>query len=798
MARQSDSYLNEKLKIVMWKNYLLTSLRALKREKFYVIVNLLSLAMAFALCTIAFFNYMYNETYNQSFRNFDSIYKVNAIQQSATSSKDIGISPVALLESMQIELPDLKIGRYHSGVVSLKNEDEMFKEPVGFIDPAFLDIIHFDQGPLWMGRDKIILTEQVAQRLFGDQEAEGQMLSISFSNGTEHSFQVGAVIPKPYENTSFKFSVLLPIEHYLNVNQIEFNDWSSWVSGTFMEIDKQDLTFITSVMQRFISVQNAQNEELKIAAYRLDPIAVWSHFEKELHGRAFGGVLHPASVIGTICSALAILLLACFNFFNTTIATSGKRLKEISMRKVIGGRKIDIVIQFLVESGLQVVVAFLISLFIFKLLISPYNAMFNYELIEFQTTYLKPYVFFSFGICLVTILLSATYPAFYISKFSSLEILKNKVKIKGNSLLTKSLLAIQFSVCVYNLFALGVFVENAYYQESLDRGYDVKEFINIPIQPNQFEHLKNQISQVAGFENIVGTNELIGFSNKEFTLTKDGVEHTIGKLNVGAEYLSSLGVEFVAGSDFIDNRSSNEHTVVVNQMFNKQMNENMLDNWIVVNDRKYRVQGVTHDFNLQNIMLANKIKPMIFFFSPDTLYRYLVVKSEESKLLKNQKRLEEIWYDVCPNMLYSGFFQEKVFEDENKTNLIMIRINVFIAIVSVLISILGLYALVSLTIQRRIKEIGIRKAIGAPITHVIKLLLNEVGWILMVSIVMGLMIGTYLVNLLLNIIYAYHIEIDILNHVFSITIISLSAVISIGYKVFVTAKMNPVSQLRVE
>ncbi|WP_422358488.1 ABC transporter permease [Reichenbachiella sp.] len=782
----------------MWKNYLLTSVRSLNKEKFYVLINLLSMAMAFALCTIAFFNYMYNKTYNQSFEDFDLVYKVNAEQQSATSSKDVGISPVALLEGMLTESPELEIGRYHADVVSLKNEDVLFKESVGFVDPAFLDIIRLDLGTLELEKDEIILTEEVAHRLFGNEDTRGKLVSVLFSNGEERSFQVGNVIRTPNENTSFKFSVLLPIGHHLDMNRIEFNDWSSWVSGTFIKVKKENLQSVESLIQQFIPVQNAQNPELKIAAYRLDPIAEWPHFEKELHGRAFGGVLHPASVIGTISSALAILLLACFNFFNTTIATSGSRLKEISMRKVIGGKKIDIVIQFMIESGIQVIVAFFISLIISKLLISPYNAMFNFDLVEFQPAYLKPYLVFSIGVCLLTILLSGTYPAFYISKFPSLDILKNKVKIKGNNLLTKCLLAIQFSVCVYNLFALGVFVENAYYQESLDRGYEVRKFINIPIQPDQFEQLKNLITQTAGFDVVMGTEQLVGFSNQEIAIEYEGVEHTVGKLHVGAAYLSSLGVEFIAGNDFSDNRSSYEHTIIVNQMFNKQMGVDMMDGSITVLGKKYRVQGVTQDFNLQNIMLTNKIKPTMFFFAPDSLNEYLVVKSEELKIIQDQQRLEKIWYDLYPDQLYGGFYQEKVFESENKTNLIMIRINVFIAIVSILISILGLYALISLTIQRRIKEIGIRKTLGASFGHVINLLLREVGWMMIVSIVMGLIMGTYFINMLLSIIYAYHIEIDFLNYAFSVVIILLSAAISIGYKVIVTARMNAVSQLRTE
>lgn len=782
----------------MFKNYLLTSFRSLKKERFYVTINLLSLAMAFALCTIGFFNFMYNHTYNHSFEGYDTIYKVNATPSAATLSKEVGISPIALRESMISQFPDLKIARFHSGALKLKVRDRLFSEPVGYVDTSFLDILHFQNAPLHLGLDQLIITEDLAVRLFGKKDAKGELLEVLFSEGDSRPLIVGEVIPVPNQNTSFKFAVLLHIDHYINSEQLDRNSWNAWVGGTFLQLEDENVETTEAALQSYLPIQNVANPELELKSYRLDKIADWAHFEKRLHGRCFGGVLHPASVIGTMSSAFAILLLACFNFFNTTIATSGKRLKEISMRKVIGGRRKDIIIQFMTESGLQVICAFLLSLIIAYMLIGPYNAMFRYELVQFQPAYLRPYVCFAFGICALTILLSGAYPAFYISRFRSLDILKNKTKFKGNGLLTKSLLAIQFAVCSYNIFALGVFFENANYQESLDRGYDVKKFINVPVQPRSFNQLKHEIKQASGFDLVMGTKDLVGFSDKEISVEYDGVEYASGKLVVGEGYLSGLGVEFQEGQDFFSDRASNEHLILVNETFNRHMGGGMLGKQVVVREKKYRIHGITADFNLKTIMLSNKIKPTVFFFAPDSIYNYAVIKCEESRLVAENERLEKIWYRLFPEQLYEGFYQEKVFDNVNTTNQIMVRINSFIAIVSILISILGLYALISLTVQRRIKEIGIRKTLGASFAHVLKLLLTEVSWMLMVSTVLGLIAGAYVINMLLDIIYAYHIEIDILNYTFSILVVLISAIVSIGYKVVVTARMNPVTQLRTE
>ncbi|MEO9804569.1 MAG: FtsX-like permease family protein [Reichenbachiella sp.] len=782
----------------MLRNYLLTSLRSLRKEKFYVVINLLSLAMAFALCTIGFFNFMYNHTYNHSLNGYDSIYKVNAKPKSVTSSKEVGISPLALYDAMISQFPDLKIGRFQRGALNLKVGDKLFSESVGYVDGSFLDIVHFHKQRLSLGLNQLIITEDVAIRIFGRTDVKGELLEVFFPGGNSKSLMVSEVIPVPNQNTSFKFSVLLSIDHYIRTVQMEGNNWRHWVSGTFLQLEQEEVQTIESALQAYLPIQNEANPETKLKSYRLDKIADWAHFEKNLHGRSFGGVLHPASVIGTMSSAFAILLLACFNFFNTTIATSGKRLKEISMRKIIGGQHKDIIIQFMTESGLQVICAFLLSLVIAHTLIGPYNAMFRYELVQFQPAYLQSYVFFAVGICLLTILLSGAYPAFYISRFRSLDILKNKTKFKGNGFLTKSLLAIQFAVCAYNIFALGVFVENAYYQESLDRGYDVKKYINVPVEPSSYVQLINKIDQTAGFDLVIGTKDLVGFSDREISFEYDGIEYASGKLEVGTGYLSGLGVEFIEGGDFLSDRTSNENLILINDTFNKQMGGEMMNNVITIGEKKYRVSGVTADFNLKTIMLSNKIRPTIFFFAPDSLYNYAVIKCDESNLVAENKRIEQIWYGLFPDKIYEGFYQHKVFENVNMTNQIMVRINSFIAVVSILISILGLYALISLTVQRRIKEIGIRKTLGASFHHILKLLLNEVSWMMVISVVLGLAGGAYAINMLLDIIYAYHIEIDVFNHLFSIVVILMSAVISIGYKVIVTAQMNPVAQLRTE
>lgn len=783
----------------MWKNYLLTSIRSFKKEKFYIIINLLSLAMAFALCTIGYFNYQFNETYNHSFKDYDKIFKINAINNSITESKNVGISPLRLMEALLAQNPDFKIGRFESQRLALRLEDKLFTEAIGFVDASFLDMVQFDAESINLSNREVAITDKLAVTLFDTKQCEGKIIELLFPDGVYKSFTIKNVIQEPVENTSFIFSVLMPFDNYLDSYNIDKTDWSQWTDGTFIKIEDNSIQAVEFALNEFLTIQNKANPDLEIQSYQLDDIEDWAHKENTMHGRSFRGVLHPASVIGTMSSAFAILLLAGFNFFNTSIAISGRRLKEISMRKVIGGQRRDIIIQFMTENGIQVIFAYLLSLLIAYLLIDPYNAMFSFELVQFQPSYLNSYILYSIGICVFTTLVAGAYPAFYISRFKSLDILKNKVKFKGNSMLTKMLLAIQFSVCVYNIFALGVFVENSHYQEKLDRGYDVKNFVNIPLNtPDQFFTLKDEIEKAAGFELVLGSDNLVGVSAGETSFEYEGVNHGVGKYAVGEQYLSGLGVKFKEGSDFLEGRKTNQELILMNDMLNKQLGGSMLNKVLSVNDKHYRVAGITEDFNLRSIMLSNKIKPTLFFHTPDSLYHYAVVKCNALTIVSDNERIEQAWYQLFPNQLYAGFYQERVLESVTTTNKIMVSINTFIAVISILISILGLYALISLTVQRRLKEIGIRKVLGASFGHMIKLLVKEITWMMLVSIVIGLIGGTYIVNMLMDIIYAYHVEIDVYNFIFPVLLLILAIAVSIGYKVIATAKMNPVTQLRTE
>lgn len=785
----------------MWSNYVLTSLRTLQRNKFFVGVNLLSIAIAFSLCTIAWFNLQFNNEFNTYFANAPAIHKVNAVKVTASGNQLMGTSALPLAAAIRTDTEGLIATSYHRQNQLIKLEDQLFSESVAFVDEQFFDVFEF---PLLSGekarfsmQTDVFINEQTAIKLFGDTLATGRVIEFVDAAGKKTPFTVAGVIKDLPNNTSFLHTIIAPAQHYIRQNALDKTDWSHWVDATFIKTDL-NTEAIDQLLNQYLEVQNDVNESMQITEYQSIGILQWPSVESGLLNGSFMTELHPASVVGTVSSAITVLILACFNFINTSIAISRKRLKEIGVRKVLGARKRDLKIQFLIESILQMSAALVLSGLMTMYLMDPYNAMFNFEIVDFSRIDLAPFLVFLLSIWLVTSLLAGMYPAFYISKFKSVEIFKNKVRFSSKNLFIKALLTFQFMVCVYNIFSLILFTQNAQYQETLDRGYALKTSINIPLsKASQFQALKAEMEQLPEVVSVTGTMQAIGFNMQSTTIKHIGTDYDVAAIQVGEAYLESLEVRLIKGDFFTANQPGNEQYALINQMLYESLDEDVLNEWFEQKGQRYTVIGVVEDFNLKPIMLDNKIEPTVIFFAPESSYQYAnVVVNQEP--LQADELIKAEWNQLYPDEMYLGFLQEDVMKNVRQTNTIMLSINGVVAIITLLISSLGLYAMVYLNIQSRIKEFGVRKVLGASVGQILYLLNRQVVIMLLIASVFGVITGHFVIGEIMDIVYAYHKSIELNNYIWPILIVFTIAFAAIGLRVYASARQNPVEQLRVE
>ncbi len=786
----------------MWKNYLITSLRAAGKNKFYIGVNLFSLAIAFSLCTIGYFNYEFNDTFNTYFGGAENLYKING--RSAEANKNlVGTTPFALKELLDQNV-NLQTTRFDRKQMTIKLGDRLFEETVGFIDPEFFDMFSYQfihgQGFKSEHDDQVVLTEKLAMRLFGKTDVIGEFIQIIYPNQQEVTYTVEGVAANSPRNLSFIFSMLMPMETYFNAHQISSNSWENWVHGTFVRIeDPSQIETVRSTLESSLAIQNTKNKGLEFEGYSIDSILEWPKFESKLYKSSFMGHLHPASVFGTLSSAIAILLLACFNYINTSIALSTKRLKEIGLRKIVGGLRSNIIIQFLLENTTLILGAFLFSFLISYWLIPPYNAMFEMDIVSFEFVAFGKLILVGVLVLILVIILSSAYPALYVSKFESLEILRNRVKLAGSNWLFKSLLAFQFMICFYNVFSLFVFIDNGEYQKHLDRGYQVNHTINIQLnEPDQFTVLRDRLSQNPAITSISGTQHLVGFHTQDETLSFRAKDHQIALLKTGKDYIKSLGIRLASGSFFETEYYNGYNHIIINQMLQNQLGEELLGKHITIGEDQFLVVGVVDDFNIKPIIFDNRIRPTVIQLIPKESYQIATITTNTLSDQKLDELMQETWYSLFPQQLYRGFMQEEVMKSIRQTNHIIININSSVAVISLLISVLGLYTLISLTIQKRIKEFGIRKVLGASPGTILRLIHKDIIVLLLISASLGLSGAYFVIGSIMDTIYAYHIEISIIHMVLPFLIIGSIILMSIGYKSMRTAKLNPVMQLRME
>ncbi|MEL6560795.1 MAG: ABC transporter permease [Bacteroidota bacterium] len=785
----------------MLKNYFLTSFRSLRKNTFFLLVNILGISVAVAICVVGYFNFYFNYSFNDYFKNADTVYKINGLR---VGNSSVGSSPISLArylsdkgyESAKVDFQMFQIKNVTDG------NQRLFREKVAFADqdlPGLLQFKNQNGDPISFKKNEVILTEQTSIRLFGETTTTGETVRIMGNDGKYQTFLVADVLEKLPQNLSFQFSILLPFDNYKELTGFDSNQWSHRISGTFIQLQSTELERALTDLNESLTYQDEFFDEVHIDEYRLDNLKVWPKIESKLFQRSFRGHLHPASVLGTVSSAIAILLLACFNFVNTSIAVAGRRLKEIGLRKVLGGSKKQVVLQFMMENGLLIFTGLCLSFMVLSALIPSYNALYEFEVIELQHVPWKTFLMLGLGILILVTLLSGAYPAFYLSGLSSLSIFRNKVILSGNNVLSKILLSVQLTLCIYNLFSLFIFIENSIYQEELDRGYAIQSTINVPLSTSeQYDLLSNELEKHPDIAFTSSTHQLIGFGIRHESLVFEGVDIYPQRMHVGPSYLQDLGVTLAKGSWFTKTNADTHSEVLVNQLFEKQAGRDLLHQTLSFAGRQMKVIGVVEDFNTGSIILDNKKEPLVITLGTKDEHKYLVARSNTLSDMELNILMEKTWYQLFPDELFLGFQQEKVLKPIRTTNKITISINAFIAFVSVLISIMGLYSLVSLIAIRRKKEFGIRKVLGSSELSIAFQLWKEFRYVIVIAALVAILSGNYIISLLLDIIFAYHIDISWQHAIYPVIFMIIVVALSIGVKIWKVVTVNPTEQLRTE
>ena len=779
--------------------------RNLKKHKTYVLINMLGMGFALACCLVSFLNLDYKLRFDEHHQLLSvNVYRVNTTRVSQDGKEDWGLSPVALGNVLQDEVPGVeKFARLNVGSGIVKSNGKSFSEKIHLADMSLIEMLNFPlvYGSIsnLKGKNAIVLSRNTAQKYYSDQDPVGKEIQI-YIGDQKHLFTVGAVTQKVPENTSILFDVLMPFDEIYNAGQ----DWTSNDQiSIFLELsDKTSPGQVSETLSTYAkSFNEGADRQFTASKFYLQPfseLALTSDIDlpnwvrgRMLNRNAVGFLVGITSIL-----SLLILITASFNFTNTAIAFSGNRLKEIGVRKVIGGTRTQLIGQLLIENILLCLISVVVAFIIAHYLILAYNGLFE-QTLDLRYA-LEPRVLsFIIGFPLLVGVLSGIYPSIKISKYQPVQILKGKTTVMKMGWLSRSLLVGQFIVACFAIVGAIVLTQNADYQQQLDFGYGLHEVQVIAVnQSDQQNELIEALKQTPILNNIAGSSQIIGQST-EVTIRKEKEDlgYAAQELSVGVNYLETVGIELIQGRG-LQGVSDQENAVINEKLAAELGYTDPIGKDVYIGEVTFTVVGIVK--NHKEFGLTQEEPGCIFTYASPSEYHYISASSIENSL-EVLGRLEQAWYQINPNQPFNGFGQSMLIYKQLHINSIIRNLCLFLAMATMMMSAAGFYSIVSLSVQKRTKEVGIRKVFGATISHMIRLILKDFVVYIFAAFIVGSVLATLLIEgVLFGHFYAYHMQLGLASFAMALSIMVLVPGLTVGLKVFKAASANPVHTLRDE
>ncbi|MEO6722238.1 MAG: FtsX-like permease family protein [Ferruginibacter sp.] len=793
----------------MFKNYFNIAVRVLWRNKVYVFINLMGLGFALACCILSYLNYEYRADFDKNHLHTENIYRLNNVRAIEGSTQRWGITPVAIGEYLSKDLQGSgRIARIFSNNVVIKNKENVFDEQVHYADA---NIFSFFDLPLQKGNysqfDKIntiIISQPVAEKYFGKEEPVGKELTM-VKDGKEDIFTVIGVLKKIPLNSSFQVDIITDFKNGFAKGDLATGDWKNkQFVTTFAEITNPSMVKqVEKQITAYAPIYNKSSNDWKISNFYFQPfkeVALSSDvdFDEFVHGRALNANPRGVMVFTPIILSLFILLIACFNFTNISIAFASKRLKEIGVRKVMGVRRRQLIVQFLGENILLCLVASLLAMVLVYSMLPFFNSWSGVGLQLNFGTNIKLWMILLL-LPVFTAIVAGLYPSFYISSFEPVSILKGVSTFGPKSRFTKALLLAQFSIsCIALVIGISL-TKNASFQDEVDFGYAINEVAVTRISnSHEFTALSNALRNDPRIEKVAGTVNQLGAGSRESKIRCDKDEINVQVAEVGGQnYLDAMGIKLISGRHFYAGEGlDKEVSVIVNQTLVNKLNlQDPIGKQIELDSNRYSIVGVVKDY--KEFGLHGMVPACVLKLAVADNYKYLVVRATPKNLAEAAKATRATWYKVAPGKPYNGFLQSDVIDKEKYMNAGFKSVSFFLATVILLLSASGLFALVSLNILRRKQEIGVRKVLGASIANLMKLVSKDFIYIVLIAFAIGSALGYLLIDkIIFNFIYVYHAPIGIEAFVGTLFILLFFCSLTVGLKVFRAANANPIRSLR--
>jgi ABC-type antimicrobial peptide transport system permease subunit len=688
----------------------------------------------------------------------------------------------------------------------VKIVDNIFPAQVSYIDPEFLDIFTF---PLIYGDKKaitsqgnVLVSEKMSKTLFGSEFPVGKSISIVNDQNKEFTFVIGGVFTDLPQNSSFRIDILSHFDNFLLMWNVNDADWKFMTTVLFVQIpNKSLLSSVSEGLKSYLPVQNMVREDFRINRFSLVPLKEVGSNTRNIWSSGLFPSLHPAAVIAPPVMALFILLLACFNFANTSITAFSRRLKEIGLRKTFGGQRRQLIVQFMLETFIICFLALIVGIALAEVLVPAYSSLWAYMSIELTFSKYAFFWIFLVLLLLVTGFVAGVYPAIHVSSFSPVNVMKVTGLLKGSGILSVILLTLQFTISVTALVMGIAFARNADYQRTLDLGYDRDKLIVVPVTGELYTSFRNEIISDPRVISAEGTMNHIGWGSYRRPVKDADKQLEVDVLDIGPGYAQTMGLRLLEGRLFDKTRESADrenNSIAVNQKLVTDFgwNEGVGKAITLYDTTTLRVIGVVEDYYVNG--LWGEIEPTMLRLSKSDQYYNMAVRANPQDLPGVLEMISQKWKTLGTNLIFGGRLQEDTMQEEKAINDSIMKVNIFLAIVATLLSLIGMFNLVSLDIIRRTKEVGIRKIQGASIPVLMFLISKKFLIVLLISSILGCAGGYYLSVSLMDSIWDYFVNIGAGMLLSAAFIMIIATILTLSIRITRAAMKNPADSLRYE
>ena len=795
----------------MLQNYLKIALRNLVKNKVYSFINIAGLAVGMAVAMLIGLWIIDELSANKHHKNYDSIYQVMMHQTFDGHRGSQTALPYPMGEELRTKYPDFKavaMSDWGSGH-SLVTGNQKFSNVGHFLDKEGIDMFSFnilkgDKNPL---KDpySIVLTDELAQTIFGNKDPIGKVLKID----NTADVKVTAVVKKQPKNANYQFDYLLPWSLIAKLNpyiKTQETQWGNNSHQVFVQLKDGVNPEKTTAQIKNVVLSHFKDDKLMQKSVRPEvfifPLAKWRLYNEFKEGVNSGGFIKYIKLFGIF--GLIVLLIACINFMNLSTARSEKRAKEVGVRKAMGSGRGELIGQFLSESLVISFIALAFALILVELVLPAFNTLTEKE-VSLQLanpTFWGTMLIFT----IFTGLLAGSYPALYLSSFNPVRVLKGTIRVgKSASLPRQVLVVLQFSFSIALMIGTIIIYQQIQHGKNRPVGYESKGLLSVFSSTDlikNYDPLRNELLASGVVSSICksGSPPYQTWSNNNGWEWKGSTQEDksaiFNTIPVSYDFVKTMGIKLKAGRDFSTDFASDSSGVILNEAAVKRMGlKNPVGEMLKWNGDVRRVVGVMPDIQMDSPFEV--IRPTTVVFYKDWVSVLCVRLNPNVSASAVIKKMTPIFDKYNPGFPFDYQFTDDEYAKKFNYLELIGNLALVVAFLAIFISCLGLFGLASFMAEQRTKEIGVRKVLGATVLNITTLLSKDFLKLVIISIVIASPIAYFTMKNWLQD-YEYRIEIGAGVFVVVMIVAIVIALSTVSYQAIKAGLANPVKSLRTE